>query len=483
MGMPPGHTRQSTPPPRSWGPPLILGVVWLAPPLDQLLRYAGWFALLLLPVLALLAAMSWWLRKMLARRTVELEHEISEHQRVEEEKKELEAQIRQAHKFESLGLLAGGIAHDFNNLLAGMLGNTRMALLESSADSRLHGRLRDIETAGHRAAELCRQMLAYAGRGQFIVQTLNFSALAADMARLLEGSISDNAVLERRLAPKLPNFEGDATQIRQVIMNLITNASDALGDGGGRITLATGVMPCDREYLRQTYLAEELPEGAYLFLEVTDTGCGMDRETRERMFDPFFSTKLTGRGLGLANTLGVVRGHGGALKVDSEPGKGTTFRVLFPCLGKPVTRPAEVAVREDGARGGEGTVLVVDGEAVVCALACKVLERVGYRVLTAASGREGLEIFRRHAEEISAVLLDMTVPRPEDAETFREMRRLRDDVAVILSSGYRENEVTPHLSPSGGTRHFADYRLAGFIRKPYNPGTLVEAIRKATAKG
>ena len=395
--------------------------------------------------------------------------DITRQKQAEEEKQKLEAQIQQAQKLESLGVLAGGIAHDFNNLLMGILGNTGLALLELAPDSPVRHHLLDVERTSQRAAELCKQMLAYSGKGKFVVQPLDISQLVVDMTDLLQISISKKAVLERDFATALPAFEADATQIRQVVMNLITNASEALGDKGGTISLRTDKMECDRAYLEQTYLAEKLEPGTYVFLEVRDTGDGMNDATRERIFDPFFSTKFTGRGLGLAATLGIVRGHQGALEVESKTGEGTVFRVLFPASGGPLTIPtADTTVAPEGPQS-DGTILVVDDEIMVLNIARRVLERAGYEVLTAGDGQEGYEMFCRHSQDISLVLLDVTMPRMDGDETFRKMRRVKDDLRVLLTSGYNEQEATHDLKGPG---------LAGFIQKPYAPADLLRKVRE-----
>ncbi|MEM7350484.1 MAG: transporter substrate-binding domain-containing protein [Acidobacteriota bacterium] len=395
--------------------------------------------------------------------------DITDQMQAEEEKKKLEAQIQQSQKLESLGVLAGGIAHDFNNLLMGILGNTGLALLELDPDSPIRGHLRDVERTSKRAADLCKQMLAYSGKGRFIVQPIDITRLVIDMTHLLQVSISKKATLEKDFGTGLPAFEADATQIRQVVMNLITNASEALQDTSGTITLRTGVKACDAEYLEQTYLAEQLEPGTYVFLEVRDTGCGMDAATRERIFDPFFSTKFAGRGLGLAATLGIVRGHQGALEVESEAGEGTTFRVLFPASDKPISDTAPDVAPVLEMPGAAGTILVVDDEVMVLTIARRVLERSGYRVLTAQDGEEGFDIFRRHSDDISLVLLDVTMPRMDGDETFRRMRRLRSDLRVLLTSGYNEREATNRLSEPGP---------AGFIQKPYAPAALLRKVRE-----
>uniref|UniRef100_UPI002ADE7C8B PAS domain S-box protein n=1 Tax=Tepidiforma sp. TaxID=2682230 RepID=UPI002ADE7C8B len=255
--------------------------------------------------------------------------------RAEEERRRLDQQMQQTQKLESLGVLAGGIAHDFNNLLVAILGNAGLALMELPPESPARQTVQAIETAAQRAAELTRQMLAYSGRGKFVVEPLNLSRLVEEMAHLLEVSVSKRAVLKYRFAPDLPLIEGDATQVRQVIMNLITNASDAIGDRSGVISISTGLMHADRAYLRTAYMDDDLPEGDYVYLEVADTGVGMDEATAARIFDPFFTTKFTGRGLGLAAVLGIVRSHRGAIKLYTEPGRGTTFKILFPVAGPP----------------------------------------------------------------------------------------------------------------------------------------------------
>jgi PAS domain S-box-containing protein len=258
--------------------------------------------------------------------------DITERKQAEEERQRLEERVRHAQKLESLGILAGGIAHDFNNLLVGILGNADLALLDLSPQSPLRENFQGIKKAALRASELTSQMLAYAGRGFFIPKVLDINILARDMQPLLQSSISRKATLRYDLSPTLPLIKGDVAQIRQVVTNLISNASEALGDQGGMITLATGVIAADRAYLAKSYLSDDLAEGRYVFLRISDTGCGMDEETQAKIFDPFFSTKELGRGLGLAAVLGIVHGHRGTLHVQSELGKGTHITILLPCL-------------------------------------------------------------------------------------------------------------------------------------------------------
>ncbi|MFO0939339.1 MAG: response regulator [Pirellulales bacterium] len=281
-------------------------------------------------------------------------------------------------------------------------------------------------------------------------------------------SISKKCVLKLHLLPSIPPIEADAVQLRQIIMNLIINASDAIGERSGVIALTTGMMYCDRAYLAETYLDENLPEGVYVFLEIADTGCGMSDETRARIFDPFFTTKASGRGLGLAAVLGIVRGHRGALRIYSEIGKGTTFKVALPATNLPaqLVRSAE---QLDSTWRGEGTVLVVDDEEAVRSLVRFMLERMGFTVLTACDGREGVALFGSANAEIKLVIVDMTMPHLDGAETFRELRRIQSDVKAILTSGYNEQSAISQFAGKG---------LAGFIQKPFRFDELLEIVRR-----
>jgi len=394
--------------------------------------------------------------------------DITARKRNEEERKRLEAEMQHSQKLESLGVLAGGIAHDFNNLLVSILGNAGLALMELAPESPARYSVENIQAAALRAADLTKQMLAYSGKGKFLVQPLNLSRLVEEMAHLLMFSISKKAVFRTRLAADLPVIEADAAQIQQVVMNLITNASEALGDNVGDIVVSTGVIDADRAYLSETFLDEHLPEGRFVHLEVTDTGCGMDKETRSRIFDPFFTTKFTGRGLGLAAVLGIVRGHHGAIRLYSEPGHGTAFKVLFPSSEQAVSA-SEQSFEGVEAWRGTGTILIVDDEEGVRLVASKALEKVGFTVIMAEDGRAGVEMFRTHADEIRAMLLDMTMPDMSGEEVFRAIRTIRPEVRVILSSGYNEQETI---------RQFQGRGLAGFIQKPYQPMKLIEKVRE-----
>ena len=400
---------------------------------------------------------------------IEVARDITARKRAEEEQAKLKEQMQEVQKLESLGVLAGGIAHDFNNLLMAILGNADLALLALSPASPARPNVEEITRASMRAADLCRQMLAYSGKGRFVVERYDLSEIVREMAQILEVSVSKKASLRYSFAADLPAVEIDATQMRQVIMNLITNASEALGDKSGLIFVSTGVMDCDRGYLAESYLDDKLPEGKYVYLEVTDTGVGMDEETRRRIFDPFFTTKFTGRGLGLAAVLGIVRGHHGAIKVYSEVGRGTTFKVLLPAKqwapGEQGSREAQTVQPLPGG----GTILLVDDDPEVRDVGTQMLERLGFQILTAAHGPEGLKVFQECGDKIDCVILDLTMPEMGGEEVLRELRRLRPDVRVILSSGYNEQEVT---------QRFAGKGLAGFIQKPYRLANLHEILNQ-----
>ncbi|HEO69850.1 MAG TPA: PAS domain S-box protein [Candidatus Hydrogenedentes bacterium] len=384
------------------------------------------------------------------------------------QRRRLQAQVQHAQKLESLGVLAGGIAHDFNNLLMGILGNASLALMELSPKTKAHRNVEQIERAGMRAAELAKQMLAYSGKGRFVVEPVSVPELVEEMAHLLDASISKKAVVKYNFADNVPQVEGDPTQIRQVIMNLITNASEALEEKSGIISISTGVTYIDRTYLADTYVDDDLPEGPYAFLEVQDTGCGMDEETKRRLFDPFFTTKFMGRGLGLAAVLGIIRAHGGAIKVYSELGRGSTFRVFLPCA-ESTAQATRDSTEEDVVWRGAGTVLLVDDEETVRTVGKMMLEELGFNVLVAKDGQEGVDVYREHANEVDIVLLDMTMPRLSGEQAFAELRRIRPDVRVLLSSGYNEQEAT---------HRFAGKGLAGFLQKPYQPMALRDKLRE-----
>ncbi|MBC7962864.1 MAG: GAF domain-containing protein [Steroidobacteraceae bacterium] len=390
---------------------------------------------------------------------------IVNRKRAEEERHQLEQQLLHTQKLESLGVLAGGIAHDFNNILTAIIGNADLALMRLNKESPAVDNLQRIGQAAARAADLARQMLAYSGKGHFVIECLDMNRLLEEMLQMLEVSISKKSVLRFNLTKPLPTVEVDATQMRQIIMNLVINASEAIGDNSGVITVTTDSMDCERSYLKDVWLDENLPDGLYVCLEIADSGSGMDRETLAKIFDPFFTTKFTGRGLGMAAVLGIVRGHRGAIKVYSEPGRGSSFKILLPACSRPAAISCGDSLKD--AWRGSGTVLLVDDEEAVRDTGSEMLRELGFTTITAGDGREALEIFKSNPD-ISFVLLDLTMPHMDGEQTFRELRRLKQDVRVIISSGYNEQEVT---------RKFVGKGLSGFIQKPYQLSVLREAAR------
>ena len=371
-------------------------------------------------------------------------------------------------------MLAGGIAHDFNNILTSILGNADLGLMRISPMAPARKNIEEIKKGALRAAGLANQMLAYSGKGRFELKAIDLSVLVREMAQLLEVSISKKAHLRYDLADDLPLVECDVNQVQQIVMNLITNASESLGQEEGTIRISTASQFCDRKYLDAVSEALEpngeqpLQEGVYVSLEVSDTGCGMDLETQRKVFDPFFTTKFTGRGLGLAALRGIVCGHRGAVKIYSEVGKGSTFKILFP---------ADEDLQNDRIekfRDGDlhhlwqdGVVLVADDEAPVCDIATEMLEEMGLSVLIASDGNEAVEVFQKNFDKIVCVLLDLTMPGLDGTQVFQEMRRIKPDVKVILSSGYNEQDVT---------QRFVGQGLAGFIQKPYTLAKLKEKL-------
>ena len=385
------------------------------------------------------------------------------------ERRRAEAALRQAQKLESLGVLAGGIAHDFNNLLTAILGNTEVALERTRDNPVLQQVLHRVEATTQRGADLARQLLAYAGKAHFAVRPLDLNAIILEMGDLLSVSISKKVAIRRDLQPGLPPVEADAAQFQQVVMNLVINASEAIGDRAGQITLRTRAVELNQAQLAAGFPGQVLEPGPYVRLEVEDDGCGMDVDTIGRIFDPFFTTKFTGRGLGLSAMLGIVRGHRAGIHVESTAGKGTTFTLLFPATEATVVTqppPAEPQTK------ASGTILVVDDEALIRDLARSALETAGFQVLEARDGQEAVELFQAGQTHVDLVLLDMTMPRMGGAEAFRLIRNLAPQVRVLLTSGYTQKESLEEL---------ADLPPDGFLQKPFRVRELVAKARDILA--
>ena len=411
--------------------------------------------------------------------TTQLQHEgrpaamvvirdISERKRAEDERAKLEDQLRHSQKLESLGVLAGGIAHDFNNILTGLMGYAELAQDSLVEEGPAKDYLGEIQTLSVRLNELTNQMLAYSGRGRFCVERFDLVDLLTEMTQLLQLTVPKSVTLEQNCQSDLPPVEADATQLRQVVLNLITNAAESFGDDPGSVSVGVSVVDADRAFLSRAYVDDDLSEGQYVALEVTDSGCGMNEATAARIFDPFFTTKFAGRGLGLAAVLGIVRSHHGAIFVDSELDRGTTFRVLFPVAEeRNELIPELIPVKT--VRRGSGTVLVVDDEETVRTVGSDMLSRAGYRVVLTSNGRDALEILETTEADIDIVLLDLTMPKMSGQETYRQVRAIRPELPVILMSGFAEDDAISRLGETG---------LAGFLKKPFSAEELLSVLQR-----
>ncbi|MEQ8224818.1 MAG: response regulator, partial [Candidatus Eremiobacterota bacterium] len=366
------------------------------------------------------------------------------------------------------GIMAGGIAHDFNNILAGMLGYAELTMMDIPEDSPLKGNMDEIINSINHAANITRQILNYTGRGSIVRDKINLNELIRKMEKFIKISVSKKCNILYNLSEELPLIECDRTQIEQIIMNFVINASEAIGENQGNISIRTGTKDCDRYYIAATYLKEKISEGLYVFLEISDTGCGMTEEVKDKIFDPFFTTKFLGRGLGLAAVLGIIRGHKGAIRVSTSPGKGTTMTVLFPAL-KRTEITVKIEKKTFETFRGTGTFLIVDDEKSIRSVAESFLRKSGFDVLTASNGKEGIEIFKLKGQDICAVILDMTMPDLSGKETYDELCKIRSDVKVIISSGYSKEEVH---------RQFGNDGIRDFLQKPYEFKSFMEVIKK-----
>ena len=391
---------------------------------------------------------------------------------LQNDQRRFQSKMQEAQKLESIGVLAGGIAHDFNNLLMGILGNADLAINRLAPDDETRPCLDAIVNASTRAAELCRELLAYSGRGRFIVEPLHLNDIIKDMYNLLEVSISKYARVQFELESRLPAIEADATQIRQVVMNLLTNASEAIGPVQGTITLKTWSEFKAQEDLASAFPSDDLQTGLYVFLAISDSGCGMTKSTLARMFDPFFTTKAHGRGLGMAAVRGIMRSHGGAISVESDEGQGTRIQLLLPA-----TELEPSLLREDPVEMQEvtgGTILLVDDEQLVTDATSMMLRDRGFGVITASNGAQGIEKYQANREKIDLVIMDLAMPVMGGEEALKRLEAIDPGVKVLLTSGYNE-----HDSITDFTRD----KILGFIQKPYQSQQLIKAILKVMSNG
>jgi len=384
------------------------------------------------------------------------------------ERKRLERQVLEAQKLESLGMLAGGIAHDFNNLLVGVMGNASLAQEMLPPEHPVTEMLERIVSASEHAGLLTKQMLAYSGKGRFVIELVNLTELIREILAIVHPAIPKKIAVRMALDGSTPAVEADRSQMQQILTNLVLNAAEAIGQSAGVVVVTTGARALSAADMRRELNSPELEPGLYVYLRVDDTGCGMDEETKGRIFDPFFTTKFTGRGLGLAAVAGIVRGHKGAIRVSTAPGQGSSFTVFLPAAEQPPV-PLEARASADELCG-EGTILVVDDEPVVRDMGKRTLERYGYRVVLAESGPEAIQKFREQAGAVAGVLLDLSMPGMGGVETLRELRKIEPGARVLLSSGYNEVETM---------RLFDGLDVAGFIQKPYTTKQLANKVKKA----
>jgi signal transduction histidine kinase/CheY-like chemotaxis protein len=382
------------------------------------------------------------------------------------ERRRNEDAMRQTQKLESLGVLAGGIAHDFNNLLSAMLGNLNMAQMKQPIGAASGPYLENMESTIRKAAELTRQMLAYSGKGRFVVEPLDLSQLVGEITHLLAVSISKRVRVEYDLAPDLPAIEADAVQLQQIVMNLVTNASEAMGEADGTIRVSTSVRDLQAGELGTTILGQALEAGRYVCLRVEDTGCGMEGEVQSRIFDPFYSTKGSGRGLGLSAMLGILRGHQAGIEIQSEPGKGSLFQVYFRASTAEAASDAVQILHRQRPRF-EGKVLLVDDEPELRFSYASMLQHLGFQVVAARDGVEALERFQQGSFVL--VFMDLTMPRMDGQEAFLKLKALDPDVRVILASGYSEGEAVEALQ---------EVRPAAFIQKPFSFQAMTAVLEK-----
>ncbi len=398
--------------------------------------------------------------------------DMSQRRRAEEERRQMEAHSQQAQKLESLGLLAGGIAHDLNNMLVGILGNACLAQAQIGDDEAVRDRLSRVVGACERAAKVIRQILTYSGRVTCDAEPCELNALVEEMAEFMRAAVPKHIQLQIELEREPATIEADSGQFQQMLMNLLVNAVEAIGSKDGCVTVATHTLVMDGSAPRRLFAGQTVPPGRYACVSVSDDGCGMSRETLARVFEPFFSNKGAGRGLGLSAMLGVVRAHRGFVHVESEPGKGTRFTLAFPISTRVAggsERPMPHVQRMDGR-----TALVVDDEAEVREVVEAILQMRGFRVLLARDGREGAELFRRRGGEIDVVILDMTMPGKSGMEVYREIMAVRPDARVVIASGHSEESLPEDMHLSSRVT---------FLRKPFSSDALVEKIASVLRSG
>ncbi len=398
--------------------------------------------------------------------------DVTAYKKAEEDRRKLEERIQQTQKLESIGVLAGGIAHDFNNLLLVILGRTGIAVSSDNYPTHIRESLQEVETAAQRASELCRGLLVYSGRAPYMTEPIDFGELVQEMEKLLRLANSPGIRIETEFPEEIAFVDGDAAQLRQLVMNLITNAVDSITGGSGKIQISIEKRWCEKADLMSAFTQNSLPEGDYVLLSVSDTGCGMSEETLSRIFDPFFTTKFTGRGLGLAAALGIIRGHHGSILVTSEPGVGTRTLVRLPVL---MAKPVQQVTRAEEAVAWQpsGAVLLVDDEDAVRRIGSLMLEGIGVKVVSVGSGEDALRMLDRGIHDLRCVILDLMMPGLSGTDTLRAIREKNQNLPVLIVTGYGESDANDLLGELSAT---------GILVKPFTSEQLEVALREAVGE-
>ncbi len=405
---------------------------------------------------------------------VHVARDVTERKKAEEERLQMEQKFQQTQRLESLGVLTGGIAHDFNNILTIILGYCHIIIngIDPVVDPILH--VKQVEKAASRAADLCRQMLTYAGKNSLVKTLINMNQLVDENVKMLKSAIKRNINIELELKPDVPEIVGDNAQIQQVVMNLIINAAEAIGERGGIIRIRLEKKTVRNKAIEKDFFGNRIRNGEYACLEVSDNGCGMSIDTQKRIFEPFYTTKFTGRGLGMSVLLGIINSHEGGLQLFSEPGKGSRFRLYFPLQKLPyILDDRQTNILPPETRRGSGTILLVDDEESIRIIGLTLFKALGFSVVTAENGREALEIYRERKDEIDLILLDLLMPDMGGIETYLELREISQTVPIVVCSGYSLEEITPYTEND---------RYAAVAQKPYRPGELREKIMRLLEK-
>ena len=396
-----------------------------------------------------------------------VEEDITQRLEADRTKQRLLAKLSQAQKLESLGVMADGIAHDFNNILMSIMGNIDLSIMELSMDSPTIKRLRQVQRSAEQAARLTDQLLAFSGRKHRVWEFVRLSDLVDDSWKLLKGMLAENEHLKSSCAPSLPLCEADGSQLQQVLLNLTINAAEAIEDSNGEITVSTGVTHVDDSFINNNMLTSSIAAGPYVYLEVSDTGCGIPADAMDKIFDPFFSTKFAGRGLGLSVAQGIVHSHSGAICVESEPGNGTTVRVLLPCSGIQEEALCKKRYAAPLEWSGEGRLILVDQDPAVLSVAREILEKKGFSVFATTSSKEALEFFKKYSNAVRCIIMDSSMPKIEGAELYEKIRQADQRAKIIISGDSCETDSIAELARSGQLT---------FLQKPYPAEQLIGAL-------